>query len=300
MIDTQYLLTLLILISLILPLQSFILNFADGEIKTDSQLIIYDHKNSNNPFLTDSKNTIIKPKVQVSIEGTPNDDQLKGGEGDDKISGEDGNDTLMAGKGNDNIKGGKGDDIINGELGNDTLQGGRGDDKLNGEDGNDLIEGGKGDDMLLGGKGDDGILGDEGSDVLNGNEGSDIMAGGLGNDTFICDQFDTIIDFNLNEGDKIVGQCSINDLSENETSYDTSTQENFQPGPPSFNPDNLPQEQEEFKMPSPQSQQPHPKLQSPPPSAFSSDDIRPEDFGSFPPIPVPPSNEKYFSGPFFN
>src|SRR5215207_2805915 len=164
MIGTKYLLTLLILISLILPLQSSILKFAAGEMKTDSQLIIYDYKNSKNPFLTDSENTIIKPKVQVSIEGTPNDDQLKGGERDDKI---------------------------------------------NGEDGNDLIEGGKGDDMLLGGKGDDGILGNEGNDVLNGGEGVDIMAGGLGNDTFICDQFDTIIDFNLNEGDKIVGQCSI-------------------------------------------------------------------------------------------
>src|SRR5215207_8817337 len=231
MIGTKYLLTLLILISLILPLQSSILKFAAGEMKTDSQLIIYDYKNSKNPFLTDSENTIIKPKVQVSIEGTPNDDQLKGGERDDKISGEDGNDTIMGGEGNDNIKGGKGDD------------------------------------MLLGGKGDDGILGDEGNDVLNGGEGVDIMAGGLGNDTFICDQFDTIIDFNLNEGDKIVGQCFLIDLAENETSYDNFTRENLQPG------------------------------LLPPPASFSPDDMPTGDFGSFPPIPVPPSsNEKYFSG----
>src|SRR5215210_7106156 len=260
---------------------------------------MYNDNNSKNPFLTDSENTIIKPKVQVSIEGTPNDDQLKGGERDDKISGEDGNDTIMGGKGNDYIKGGKGDDIINGELGNDTLQGGSGDDKLNGQDGNDLIEGGKGDDMLLGGKGDDGILGDEGNDVLNGGEGADMMAGGLGNDTFICDQFDTIIDFNLNEGDKIVGQCSIIDQAENETSYDNIPQEDFQsgsPSPPPFNPNNLPLE--EFKIPPPQSHS-QPKLQSPPP-VFSHNDILPEDFGSFPPIPVPPSNEKYISGPFFN
>jgi Ca2+-binding RTX toxin-like protein len=301
MIKIQYILTLAIIISLILPLQSSLLKFAAGEIKTHSQLIIYDHKNSKNPFLTDSENTIIKPKVQVSIEGTPNDDQLKGGEGNDKISGEDGNDTIMAGKGNDTIKGGKGDDIINGDLGNDTLQGGSGDDKLNGEDGNDLIEGGKGNDMLLGGKGDDGILGDEGNDVLNGGEGFDIMAGGLGNDTFICDQFDTIIDFHLNEGDKIVGQCSIIDLAGNETSYDNFTQEDSQPGlpppPQPFNPNNLSQEQEEFKMPSPQ---PQPKLQSPPLPAFSRDDMPTENFGSFTPVPIPPSNEKYFSGPFFN
>jgi hypothetical protein len=129
------------------------------------------------------------------------------------------------------------------------------------------------------------------------------MAGGLGNDTFICDQFDTIIDFNLNEGDKIVGQCSTNDLAKNETSYDNFNQKDFQPGrpPPSpFNPNNIPQEQEdEFKMPP--SPQPQSKLQSPSqPAAFSRDDIPPEDFGSFPPVPVPPSNEKYFSGPFLN
>src|SRR5215204_2427108 len=234
MIGTKYLLTLLILISLILPLQSSLLNFAAGEMKTDSQLIIYGYKNSKNPFLTDTENTIIKPKVQVSIEGTPNDDQLKGGEGDDRI------------------------------------------------------------------------LGDEGNDILNGGEGVDIMAGGLGNDTFICDQFDTIIDFNLNEGDKIVGQCSLIDLAENETSYDNFTRENLQPGlpppPASFNSNNLPQQEEEFKMPPPQPQPKlQPKLQSPPsPAAFSRDDMPTEEFGSFPPIPVPPSSEKYFSGPFFN
>jgi|SRR5215204_6510142 len=304
MIGTKYLLTLLILISLILPLQSSLLNFAAGEMKTDSQLIIYGYKNSKNPFLTDTENTIIKPKVQVSIEGTPNDDQLKGGEGDDRISGEDGNDTISGKEGNDEINGGKDDDVINGESGNDTLKGGSGDDKLNGEDGNDLMAGGKGDDILLGGKGDDGILGDEGNDILNGGEGVDIMAGGLGNDTFICDQFDTIIDFNLNEGDKIVGQCSTNDLAENKTSFHNLTQKDFQLGlpPSSFNPNNLPQEQEdEFKMPPPPpQQQPESKLQSPSQPVFSGDDMPTEDFGSFPPVPLPPSNQKYFSGPFFN
>jgi hypothetical protein len=299
MIGTKYLLTLLVLISLILPLQSSILKFAAGEMKTDSQLIIYDYKNSKHPFLTDSENTIIKPKIQVSIEGTPNDDQLKGGEGDDKISGEDGNDTISGKEGNDEINGGEDDDIINGELGNDTLKGGSGDDKLNGEDGNDLIEGGKGDDTLLGGRGDDGILGDEGNDVLNGGEGVDIMAGGFGNDTFICDQFDAIIDFNLEEGDKIVGQCSTTNLAENKTSFDNLTHKDFQTGlpqPPSFNPNNLPQEQEdELKMPLPPQQQPQSKLQSPSQPVFSRDDIPTEDFGSFPPVPLPPSHEQNFS-----
>ena len=48
---------------------------------------------------------------------------------------------------------------------------------------------------------------------------------------------------------------------------------------------------------------PSPPQQSPPPQSlpqFSHDDIPPEDFGSFPPFPVPPSNEKYRSEPFFN
>jgi Ca2+-binding RTX toxin-like protein len=295
LINIQNILTLAVIISLILPLQYNTLNFANGEMEKDSTLVVYNDNNSKNPVLADSKNTILKPKVEVSIEGTLNDDQLKGGEGDDKISGEDGYDTIAGRGGNDKINGGNGDDTINGELGNDTLKGENGDDKLSGEGGNDLIDGGKGDDKLLGGKGDDGILGDEGNDVLNGGGGVDIMAGGLGNDTFICDLFDTIIDFNLNEGDKIVGQCSSFDQTEIETSFDDNPPEDFQAGPtpPSFHPNNSPPE--EFKLPPPQQQ---PKPQPPPP--FSHDDIHSQDFGSVPPFPVPPSNEVYISGPNFN
>jgi hypothetical protein len=292
MIGTKYLLTLLVLISLILPLQSSMLKFAVGQMKTDSILIMYDNNNSQHPILVDSKNTIIKPKIEVSIEGTPNDDKLRGGEGDDKINGEDGNDTISGKEGHDKINGGKDDDVINGELGNDTLNGGSGNDKINGSNGNDLMEGGKGDDILLGGKGDDGMLGDEGNDILNGGEGFDIMAGGLGNDTFICDLFDGIIDFNSNEGDKSVGQCSILDQTEIETSIDNTphddfqsassaspsppfnrlneTSENFQSGPQpqSFNSKNIPLE--ELKLPPSQSEL-QPQSLSP---FISHDDIR--------------------------
>ena len=113
-------------------------------------------------------------------------------------------------------------------MGNDTLKGGNGDDKLSGESGNDLMEGGKGDDTLIAGEGDEGMLGNEGNDVLNGGEGVDIMAGGLGNDTFICDLFDTILDFNLIEGDKIVGECSSLDQAEKiKTSFGNVIQEDF-------------------------------------------------------------------------
>jgi hypothetical protein len=326
LIKIQNILTLAVIISLILPLQYNTLKFANGEMQTDSTLVIYNDNNSTNPVLADSKNTILKPKVDVSIEGTLNDDQLKGGSGDDKISGEDGYDTISGGEGNDKINGGKGDDTINGELGNDTLKGGNGDDKISGEGGNDLIEGGKGDDKLLGGKGDDGILGGEGNDVLNGGEGVDIMAGGLGNDTFICDQFDTIIDFNLTEGDKIVGDCSsLDQTKEIEKSFDNNPQEDFrsalppllrqllelndhnipleddQPVQPLINPNNIPPGEVKLPpQPQPQSTPPHPQS-TPPPQPFShDDDIPPADLGSVPPVPVPPSNEVYTSGPYFN
>jgi hypothetical protein len=340
LIKIQNILTLAVIISLILPLQYNPLKFANGQMNTDSQLVMYDDKNSKNPFLADSNNTILKPKIDVSIEGTPNNDQMKGGDGEDKISGEDGDDTLSGGKGTDKINGGKGDDIINGEVGSDTLKGENGDDKISGESENDLLEGEKGNDMLLAGEGDDGILGGEGNDVLDGGEGTDMMAGGIGNDTFICDLFDTIIDFNSNQGDKIIGQCSPEDQVEDAASSDIIPQENFQPGPPpssqfnhnipaedfqpgpppqqSFNSNNIPMEEHKLPPPGPPPQQsfnsnnipmeehklpppgppPRPHSQSLPP--FSIDDLPPEDFRSFPPFSVPPSNEKYMSGPFFN
>ena len=323
MITIQNILTLAVIISLILPLQYHTLKFANGETKMDSTLVMYNDNNSKHPVLADSKNTIIKPKIEVSIEGTPNDDLLKGGEGDDKIDGEDGDDTISGKQGNDELNGGKDDDVINGELGNDTLKGGNGNDEISGEGGNDLMAGGKGDDTLLAGDGDEGILGNEGNDVLNGGEGVDIMAGGTGNDTFICDLFDTIIDFNLEEGDKIIGQCSSHDQTEFETPSDNTPQENFhfgspsstpppqlprfnhqipledfQAGPPPkqpFHSNNEPPEQ--FQLPTPpQPPNSQPKLQlPPPPPPLSHDDIPQEDFASFPPYPVPPSNEKYLS-----
>jgi hypothetical protein len=124
------------------------------------------------------------------------------------------------------------------------------------------------------------------------------MAGGLGNDTFICDLFDTIIDFNLNEGDKIVGQCSSFDQTEIETSFDDNPPEDFQAGPtpPSFHPSNSPPK--EFKLPlPPQQQQPLPP--APPAPPVSHNDIHSQDFGSIPPIPLPPPNKVYTSGPYF-
>ena len=313
MIKIQNILTLAVIISLILPLNYNTLKLVNGEIKLDSPIVMYDKTNSKDPFLTDSKNTILKPKVDVSIEGTPNDDQVKGGGGDDKINGEDGFDTLSGEKGNDEIDGGNDNDIINGELGNDTLKGENGDDKISGGNGNELIQGGKGDDTLLGEKGDDGILGDEGSDILNGGEGADMMAGGIDNDIFICDSFDFIIDFNSQQGDKTVGQCSHLDQAENEISY-ADVLQGFQlasPQSPQFNHKNIPVEEHPPgpQSPIPPSQSPQfnhkniPVEEHPPgpqsPTPFTHDKISPENFGSLPAYSAPPSNEKYNSGPFF-
>ena len=204
----QYILFLLLIISLLFHMENSLLDFVSGQMINDSNV------NSFNNNSIPSQSTIeptIKPKVDVIIEGTPSDDKIKGGEGDDTIEGGDGFDMLYGGRGDDKIDGGNGDDTINGEFGNDKLKGGDGNDKISGERGNDKIEGGKGDDRLFGGKNDDELDGGKGNDTTDGGEGADELIGGPGADTFTCDQFDTIIDFNSDEGDKIIGGCTAED-----------------------------------------------------------------------------------------
>src|SRR5829696_5732395 len=91
------------------------------------------------------------------------------------------------------------------------IEGTPGDDKIKGGDGDDTIDGGDGDDTLYGGRGNDKLEGGKGNDTVDGGEGADELIGGVGADTFVCDQFDTIIDFNSDEGDKIIGQCTAQD-----------------------------------------------------------------------------------------
>ncbi len=116
-----------------------------------------------------------KPKVAVSIEGTPNDDKIRGGDGDDEIDGK------------------NGDDIIYGKNGDDKLDGGNGDDILYGDEDDDELDGGKGDDELIGGP------------------GSDKLKGGSGADLFVCDGDDKVIDFDSSEQDRKDGACKIID-----------------------------------------------------------------------------------------
>ena len=118
-----------------------------------------------------------RPKVSVSIEGTPNDDKIRGGDGDDEI------------------EGGNGDDTIYGQDGDDKLEGNAGEDILYGEEGDDELDGGKDNDEIVGG------------------QGSDELKGGSGADLFVCDEDDEVADFNSIEEDKVDGNCEIIDQS---------------------------------------------------------------------------------------
>src|SRR5215211_571522 len=183
----------LIIISLALPIQNLISFSVDGEIENnDSILNSTSNTNLTNTTLFQSMNEpppIIKPKVDVTIEGTLSDDKIKSG---------------------------KGNDIINGEFGNDKLKGEEGNDRISGERDNDKIDGGEGNDKIYGGRGDDEIDGKEGNDTIDGGEGIDELIGGIGADTFICDQFDQVIDFNTVEGDEITG-CTAEDNAKPKT-----------------------------------------------------------------------------------
>jgi Ca2+-binding RTX toxin-like protein len=206
----KYILFFSIIISLLFPLKHSVLDFVFGQMINDSSVNSFNNNNNSIPSQSTIEPTI-KPKVDVIIEGTPSDDKIKGGDGDDTIDGGDGYDMLYGGRGDDKIDGGNGNDTINGEFGNDRLKGGDGNDKITGERGNDKLEGGKGDDKLFGGKNDDELDGGKGNDTADGGEGADELIGGVGADTFVCDQFDTIIDFNSDEGDKIIGECTAED-----------------------------------------------------------------------------------------
>ncbi|MEB3211798.1 MAG: calcium-binding protein [Leptolyngbyaceae bacterium] len=137
------------------------------------------------------------------INGTADDDILRGQEGTNSILGFAGNDTLI---GNQNL----GSvlkvvfscalrtkkqpfqlvlkhtlDILFGDEGDDLLRGRRGGDRLSGGAGNDRIFGGKERDNLQGGLGNDQLRGGRGRDILRGDDGQDLLIGGQGRDVFI-------------------------------------------------------------------------------------------------------------------
>lgn len=149
-------------------------------------------------------------QITAIIEGTPEDDDLKGTsanelilgyDGNDKIDGKGGNDCIVGGSGNDKLEGGSGNDVILGGAGEDDIEGGNDRDIIYGGLDNDTIEGGNGDDELFGEDGDDEIEGGAGVDVIRGGPGNDIIEGGSGND-----------DIRGNEGDDTIEGNSGDDL----------------------------------------------------------------------------------------
>lgn len=96
----------------------------------------------------------------------------------------------------------------NGSGGANTIQGSNSDDYIEGTSGADDITGRKGNDALIGGDGDDILDGGDDNDIINGGSGSDTLTGGKGADVFVFDAvyegtFDTITDFNIEEGDTL-------------------------------------------------------------------------------------------------
>ena len=78
---------------------------------------------------------------------------------------------------------------------------------LMGKQGNDIVNGNNGDDALFGSKGRDQLYGSNGDDYLSGGSSDDILGGGSGADIFALSAGDDlIIDFSLEDGDKIALQ----------------------------------------------------------------------------------------------
>ena len=101
----------------------------------------------------------------------------------------------------ENIRGSDFADVINTDAVDNTIWGNGGNDKINAGLGNDVIDAGAGNDIIIGGGGDDTITGGPGADTI-------IYRSGDGNDT--------IIDFNIGDGDKIdlTGLTSVHGLSD--------------------------------------------------------------------------------------
>ncbi|MEB2847244.1 calcium-binding protein [Endobacterium cereale] len=160
---------------------------------------------------TSSHDLMMGGKGNDTMRGLQGNDWMFGEQGNDRLEGGDGDDTMFGGTGKDVLLGGDGADWLFGGDDNDELDGGQGQDLLSGGSGSDTLRGGAGDDFLDGGKGKDRLFGDGGNDLFrlgaSGGDDDDIYTGGAGVDTYLIrDKIDddTITDFNLAQGDRIV------------------------------------------------------------------------------------------------
>ena len=120
--------------------------------------------------------------------------------------------------------GSNGVDILIGNDNNNTVKAAKG---------HDYIDGGAGNDALFGARGNDILLGGDGNDILNGRKDDDLLIGGHGADKFVFDKdsgggTDRILDFNHNEGDRIViNQSALGIRDLNHLTFDAMTGELF-------------------------------------------------------------------------
>ncbi|WP_374382351.1 hypothetical protein [Dongia sp.] len=162
------------------------------------------------------------------IDGTPDNDNLAGGNGADIIDGMAGDDVLAGNGGDDDITGGAGNDSLTGGAGDDVLAGGNGDDQVFGNGGDDDLTGGNGNDHLDGGAGDDTVDGGAGNDDLGGAAGDDTLYGGSGNDTVDGGEGDDDLEGNAGDdhliggaGDDVLAGGAGNDTLDGGTGDDT-------------------------------------------------------------------------------
>lgn len=134
--------------------------------------------------VVDSQLLIDNLRVLKGIVGDDGNNQLNGTGNDERIKGLDGN---------DQINGNGGHDYLEGNAGNDTIAGGSLSDYIDGGVGNDLLYGNGGGDEILGGAGDDGLYGSSATDYLNGGAGNDTLYGNGGRDTLIGGRGDDLI-----------------------------------------------------------------------------------------------------------
>lgn len=157
------------------------------------------------------------------LKGSSSFDYLAGLDGEDRLRGRNGNDTIDGGAGIDNIKGQGGNDLIDGGLDSDRIDGGKNNDTIFGGAGNDAIRGQKGSDLLVGGVGNDWIRGGSGNDTLIGGAGNDTLRGNRGDDIYVLEAngggFDVFEKFKL--GRDLIGlgdDLTFDDLSFQSTS----------------------------------------------------------------------------------
>lgn len=158
----------------------------------------------------------------TDIEGTENDDILKGTNKGEIIRALQGKDIIDSKGGNDFVYGGLGDDEIDGGRGNDNLAGNEGNDYLEAGRHNDILYGNEGDDLLVGVKAKSGKPGQGEMDVLVGGDGADIFILGDRSKVYYVDSdvnsggeedYALIKDFNLSQGDIIRLSGEISDYT---------------------------------------------------------------------------------------